>query len=142
MASTLRLRSMRTLLRTHRPKAPRTLCAAAYTGWATCQRRTVSSVGRLRSGCSSAVPQRRGLATLSGIDPDPFIRAGTLALQQGDPEEATRQFTLAVVANPAHPTGYCYRAECRVALGHYAEAIEDFQKATELAPQLVRLKLG
>ena len=68
--------------------------------------------------------------------------AGTLALQQGDPEEATRQFTLAVVANPAHPTGYCYRAECRVALGHYAEAIKDFQKATELAPQLVRLKLG
>ena len=81
----------------------------------------------------------RGIATSSGVDPERFVSAGSAALGRGDAEEAIRQFTLAVLANPGLPTGYCYRAECHVALGNYGEAIEDFQKATELAPGLVRL---
>lgn len=74
----------------------------------------------------------------TGIDPEPFLQAGSLAMEQGDPDEAIRQFTLAVLANPALPTGYCFRAECRVALGDYGEAIADFTKATEIAPEMVR----
>jgi len=80
----------------------------------------------------------RGMATSSGVDPERFIGAGSAALGRGDAEEAVRQFTLAVLANPGLPTGYCYRAECHIALGNYAEAIVDFHKATELAPGLVR----
>lgn len=103
----------------------------------------VRTVGHLSATRSVGLRQRSGLRALctsSGVDPEPFIQAGTLALQQGDSEEAIRQFTLAVLANPGVPTGYCFRAECRVALGNYAEAIEDFQKATELAPDLVRMQ--
>ena len=37
------------------------------------------------------------------------------------------------------PTGYCFRAECHVALGQFDSAIADFEKAVELAPDLVRL---
>ena len=44
-------------------------------------------------------------------------------------------------AHPTIPTGYCFRAECHVALGQFDSAIADFEKAVSLAPDLVRYPL-
>ena len=92
------------------------------------------------NGAALRPSRRRCLFSTGGAAPgveDHFIQAGTLAAQQGDPEEAIRQFTLAAMANPTSIPSYCLRAECRVALGEYTEAIDDFTKATQLAPDMM-----
>lgn len=71
-----------------------------------------------------------------GLSIEQFLAQGTAALDRGAVDEATEQFTLAIMSNPSHPAAYCYRGECRAATEDYAAAAADFAKATEIAPEM------
>eukprot|EP01047_Picozoa_sp_COSAG01_P073534 COSAG01_NODE_12020_length_1815_cov_2.556527_1_plen_359_part_00 len=127
----------------HRMPSLRTLPAPLLLLRSTPPCNAPAAVPALRAGICSihrvpAVPVRYSSSSGGGTNPiEQFIGLGHAAMERGDAAAAQEQFSLAIVAAPQLPTGYCFRGECRAALGEYERAADDFAKAVELAPTLV-----
>ncbi len=74
---------------------------------------------------------------ISRIDPqyeEAYYNAGLLLLDLGRPEEARKQFDLAVQVNPAFPEAWFYRGVAHELLGEVAAARTDYQNALNFDP--------
>ena len=66
-----------------------------------------------------------------------YLKHGTQLLEKGDIAGAIGQYDRALAINPKFPEAYLNRGKAKRASGNLDAAIDDFEMAAELAPQLV-----
>lgn len=69
------------------------------------------------------------------LNPETVLNTGITFFNEGKMEKALEQFDLAVEQNPDLADAYYYRGLTHMNRGNNAEAIADFQKMLELAPE-------
>lgn len=76
-----------------------------------------------------------GLEALDPYDAYFQVCLGTIALEDGDDEEAEARFTHALFINPASVPALAYRGELRLKLGRRQEGVDDLVACLERDPK-------